>query len=618
MCGIAGIIGLQSDKGKTLLKGMCDAIAHRGPDAEGLFSEGIVNLGHRRLSIIDLSHAADQPVNDFTGRYTIVFNGEIYNYMDVKKELDYPWKTTSDTEVILAAYSKWGKDCLHKLNGMFAFAIWDNQTESLFIARDRVGIKPFYYTVKDNILVFSSEIRSILQTGLVEKKIDKVGLFEYLERISVRTPRTIIENILQLKPGHCATFKNGKLETEEYWSVVKPINPIDVPKSFEEAKNRTFELFDKSIQRRMVADVKVGAFLSGGIDSSAVVALMAKHSETPVQTYSIIFDEKAYDESEYAQMIAKKYETNHTEIKLKPEMLLEELPGFFDALDTPTVDGINTYLVSKLVKNTGIKVVLTGLGGDELFAGYPNFKRWMDYSKYRLLIDNFVSKGLVSLVKRFYSNRAISKIHNLQNSGKTGFAGFYNNSRSIFLKSELLELIDTGKDEKTVNLVDLNSAELKKYPLLSQYSVGEITNYTLDVLIKDTDQMSMAWALEIREPFFDYQMIEYLLGVPDKFKFAEHTPKNLLVKAMGDLLPPEIVYRPKKGFSFPWDYWLRNELKPFCEEAIENLSKRGVFKEGKLQTFWNRFLNNDKSITWSHIWTFVVLENWMRKNDINF
>ncbi len=617
MCGIAGIAGIKADKGGEIIKVMCDAIAHRGPDAEGFFTEDGISLGHRRLSIIDLSHAADQPFTDTNERYVIVFNGEIYNYQEVKKELNYPWKTSSDTEVILAAYIQWGKECLGKLNGMFAFAIWDKEKKSLFMARDRVGIKPFYYTINDGKFIFSSEIRSILKTGLIEKKIDRVRLCEYLERMSVRTPATIIKNLMQLEPGYCATFCEGEFIKEPFWQIIKPLDKDAVPESFESAKNTVFSLLDKSIQSRMVADVKVGAFLSGGIDSSAVVALMSKHSETPVQTYSIIFDEKAYDESEYARMIAVKYGTNHTEIKLKPETLLEEIPGFFSDLDAPTVDGINTYLVSKLVKQTGIKVVLTGLGGDELFAGYPNFIRWRDYSRFKPVIDNFFSRTLIRLVRKVYNNRAISKIYNLQNSAGSGFEDFYSKSRSIFLKSELDQILECGEEKNEKRFTDLNSDTLAQYPLLSRYSVAEITNYTLDVLIKDTDQMSMAWALEIREPFFDYRLIEYMLGVPDKFKYNKGTPKNLLVKAMGDLLPPEIVYRPKKGFSFPWDYWLRNELKGFCEDAIVKLSKRGLFNTENLMNFWKRFLNNDKSITWSHVWTFVVLEKWMDKNEID-
>lgn len=615
MCGIAGIIGINNNQSQ--IDAMCSAMKHRGPDATGTFVENNVALGHVRLSIIDLTEGANQPFIDNSGRYVIVFNGEIYNYQEVKTKLSYNWKTESDTEVILAAFIQWGKECLAHLNGMFAFAIWDRENQTLFMARDRVGIKPFYYSLNEGVLVFGSEIRSILATNLVDRKIDKKGLYEFFNRIAVRTPGTIIENIFQLLPGHYASFENGQWKTESYWKLLREIHPVYIPESFEAAKIRTFELFEQSIRRRLVADVKVGAFLSGGIDSSAVVATMAKNSPFPVETFSIIFDEKEFDESEYARMIAEMYQTNHTEIKLKPEMLMDELPGFFKHMDSPTVDGINTYLVSKLVKQTGIKVVLTGLGGDELFAGYKNFIRWKQFKSKQWLYQNFLSRMAVKFVRLFYDNRALSKIHDLQKNGKIDFSDFYNNSRSIFLKDQLSELLDTPAGMNAPHWVDLKSNTINTLPQLSQYSIGEMSNYTLDVLIKDTDQMSMAWALEVREPFFDYELVEYVLGIPDKFKYDEKTPKNLLVKSVGKLIPSDIVYRPKKGFSFPWDYWLRNELKSYCSDAISDLNKRGLFKKDSVLSYWNKFLENDKTITWSHIWSFVVLENWMKENNIS-
>jgi asparagine synthase (glutamine-hydrolysing) len=616
MCGISGIIGLDKVKGQSLIQPMMDAMQHRGPDAQGSFVDEQVALGHVRLSIIDLSHGADQPLHEASGRFVIVFNGEIYNYQEVKALIDFNWKTNSDTEVILAAYMKWGKDCLSKLNGMFAFAIWDKQEKDLFIARDRMGIKPLYYSVNNGVLVFGSEMRSLLASNLVSRKIDRQGLCEYLSRIAVKTPRTILSDIHQLLPGYSAIFKGGVLKTEQYWTMAKSPDKARQPKSLAEAQSKTLELFQQSIRRRMVADVPVGAFLSGGIDSSAAVAAMATQSPNPISTFSIVFDEKEFDESTYARMIAEKYGTKHTEILLKPSMLIEELPGFFNDLDSPTVDGINTYLVSKLVKDTGIKVVLTGLGGDELFAGYKNFARWKKFKKYGFLLTNPVSQLLVSVASKLYNHRALTKIYDLQQSEGKGFTKFYNNSRRIFLKKEMEKLIDQPKCKELDNFVDLNSSAVQSMPALSQYSVGEMSNYTLDVLIKDTDQMSMAWALEVREPFFDYELIEYLLGVPDEFKMEEGTPKALLVKAMGDMLPHDIVYRPKKGFSFPWDYWLRNELKSYCQNSIEKLETRALFKKGSLLSFWNRFLNRDKSITWTHVWAFVVLEQWMEKNNI--
>jgi asparagine synthase (glutamine-hydrolysing) len=616
MCGITGIIGLDSNHSKGVIQEMTDAMVHRGPDAKATYTEGIAALGHVRLSIIDLSNGANQPFFSEDKRYVMVFNGEIYNYEAVRASLNYNWKTHSDTEVILAAYIQYGKDCLQHLNGMFAFAIWDTQNQTLFMARDRMGIKPFYYTLNKGVFAFASEIRSLLKSGICSNTIESNSLYDYLNKIAVKTPNTILKGVYQLLPGHWAEFKSQTFTTEAYWKLAKPIEAGRAPKSFDEAKQQVKHLFDEAIKSRMVADVKVGAFLSGGIDSSAVVAAMAKNSKTPVETFSIIFDEKEFDESEYARMIAEKYKTKHTEITLKPEKLIEELPHFFKALDSPTVDGINTFLVSKLVKETGIKVVLTGLGGDELFAGYKNFKRWKTYHANQWLINNPISKLGINVLKKVYNNRAVAKIKDLQDNSADGFEEFYNNSRSIFLKKELELLLGKNSQSQNKNWIDLNSKAVNDLPVLSQYSVAEMSNYTLDVLIKDTDQMSMAWALEVREPFFDYHLIEYVLGVKDEYKLSDKTPKYLLVEALGDWLPPEIVYRPKKGFSFPWDLWLRNELKTYCEDAIQQLAERGLFDKKHLINYWERFLNHDKTITWTHIWSFVVLEKWISENDI--
>ncbi len=615
MCGIAGIVGLNVDMGSSLIQKMIEGISHRGPDSEGAFVDVGIALGHTRLSIIDLSNGANQPFYSQDSNYVIVFNGEIYNYQEVKPLLEYNWKTHSDTEVILAAYIQWGKKCLDHLNGMFAFAIWDKKNEELFIARDRIGVKPFYYYVDDKVLVFGSEIRSVMSSGLIEKKIDQISLHQYFGNLVVKTPRTMIENLHQLCPGECAVYNNKILTKSLYWSISDIKNEGIQNLNYNSVKEKTRYLFEASIKNRMVSDVKVGAFLSGGIDSSAVVALMAKNSAQPIETFSIVFDEKEFDESEYSRRIAEKYKTKHTEFKLKADDLLLELPDFISNMDSPTVDGINTYIVSKMVAKTGIKVVLTGIGGDELFAGYRNFKRWKDYNKIKFLIRNPFSKFLIRIVKPLVSSRIISKIKDFQDIEGEGIKSFYANSRSIFLKDELGKLFDGKRIVPIINWKDLDKKEVQDFPLYGQYSIAELTNYTLDVLLKDTDQMSMAWALEVREPFFDYKLIEFILTVPDEMKNSGKSPKSLLVDAMGELLPEEIVNRPKKGFSFPWDYWLRGELKSFCEEAITKLSKRDLLNEKNLNNIWKRFLEYDNTITWMHVWSFVILEKWLEKNN---
>lgn len=614
MCGIAGIIGIEESKSAGIIKRMTDAIKHRGPDAEGIIADGIMAFGHRRLSIIDLNHSADQPFNDNSGNYSIIFNGEIYNYKTVKNELDYPWKTNSDTEVILAAYLKWGKDCLQKLNGMFAFAIWDRKKSELFIARDRLGVKPFYYHLDKGILVFSSEIRSLLESDLIERKLDRSILNDYLTYMSIRTPYTMIQGVMQLCPGECAIFKNGKMERSFYWQMSES-KKSEVIKSHSEKAELTGKLFKDSIASRMVADVKVGAFLSGGIDSSAVVAMMAEISDKPVETFSIVFEDKDFDESEHSRRIAELYKTRHTELLMKPQDLLENMDGFINAMDSPTVDGINTYMVSKLVAATGIKVVLTGVGGDELFAGYNGFRRWKKFKRVSQMFPASLLSLLAGFLRLSGKKRSLLKISDLLGSGDMSFEAFYRNSRSVYTTAERKALLNQPGEYKP-SWLNLNSKAIDQYEAVSQYSIAELSHYTLDVLMKDTDQMSMAHALEVREPFFDYKLLEFVLGLGDGDKLKSGQPKHLFIEAMGNRLPGEIVYRAKKGFTFPWNSWLKNELRDTCESALKSLSEKHIFNQGSVENVWKSFLENKNGVTWLHVWGLVILEKWMEKNKI--
>jgi asparagine synthase (glutamine-hydrolysing) len=611
MCGIVGIIGLNKEVSSSKIHDMNKRIEHRGPDAEGFFIEDGIALGHRRLSIIDLSSGANQPLVDHSNRYVIVFNGEIYNYQDVKSELDYNWSSNSDTEVILAAYIKWGKACLEKLNGMFAFAIWDKVEQELFIARDRLGVKPLYYSFVNGVFVFASEIRSILASDILEAKIDENNLSEYLRFLSIETPKTLIKDLFQICPGHYLILKHNGFSIQRYWSLLD--KPVPNLSNRQEVLKACKSHFVDAVKSRMVADVKVGAFLSGGIDSSAVVAVMAGLSKDPIDTFSIVFNEKQYDESEYSQFVANKYKTNHQAFLMKPADLIPNLDPFFKSMDNPTVDGINTYMISQLVAKTGIKVVLTGIGGDELFAGYVGFERWKSFQKFSWVFKVPIFKPLLSVFNTVKKSRASLKLSDMFDSSSADLMAFYANSRSVYFKNELNYLLDKPI-LKNDSWLDLN--QTKDFPVLSQYSIAELSHYTLDVLMKDTDQMSMAWALEVREPFFDYKLIEFVLKLDDKNKFKKGSPKHLFVEAMGDLLPPEIVNRTKKGFTFPWNFWLRNELKPYCEEALDSLSKRQLFKPEGIQYLWNSFLNNKQALTWLHIWGLVVLEKWMTENNI--
>ena len=624
MCGIAGILNLKSSK--TLnkpIKTMTDALAHRGPDADGFYiEENKIALGHRRLSIIDLSTNANQPFRDSTGRYTLIFNGEIYNYQEIKPLIpEYQFKTTSDTEVILAAYIKWGKDCLAHFNGMFAFALWDKIEKTLFVARDRMGVKPLYYHIDAEQFIFSSEIRSLLSSGLVSRRIDRMALRDYLVFQSVYAPYTLIQNVFQIMPGEYAFISEKGIDKSTYWQVENPPK-IEVP-DIETARENVKELLSASIKRRMISDVPLGAFLSGGIDSSATVALMAELSERPVDTFTVIFDEEHYDESKFAQIVAKKFNTHHTEIHLQPNDFLKELPQALDVVDAPSGDGLNTYIVSKATKNAGVTVALSGLGSDELFAGYPYFQHYQkinqvfSYTKY---IPNAVKRPLISIAKRAYiENQKMGRALNILNASKPTIDEIYPHFRLINTEGEANKLLTHNGLGKSnfQGLLNDKILLINQLPLLSQVAVAELLGYTLNVLLKDTDQYSMASALEIREPFFDYKLVEYVLNVPDKFKLDDTSPKSLLVSSMGSLLPKEIVNRPKMGFSFPWKHWLLNELRSFCQSHLENLSKYDCFNYEAINDEWHLFLSSKgEKCSWVKIWQLVMLSHWILINNI--
>lgn len=623
MCGIAGIIELKGGEANAdLVRKMTDAIAHRGPDADGLFAEGSAGLGHRRLSIIDLSAESNQPFYDPSGRYVMVYNGEMYNYAEVKAMMsDHPFRTAGDTEVLLAAYIRWGADCLRHFRGMYAFVIWDRQERTAFLCRDKMGVKPLYYTVAGDRLLFSSEVRSILTTGLVAKEVDESALMDYFSDQSIPYPYTVVKGIRQLEAGSWMRIKDGKIEQQRYWDVTN--NPVDFDfGDRERVHRRIHELMLQSIRRRLVSDVPVGAFLSGGIDSSAVVGLMAEASSSRPNSFNISFDEKAYDESEYADIIARKFNTNHTRLLLQPTVFLDELENALNAMDSPSGDGINTYVVSKAISRKGMRVALSGAGGDELFAGYPFFAQYLRLQRRSWIWR--VPSGL-----RGIAAAVLSGGHQEGKRGRIGqllcqpsplIVDIYPLFRQILPPSVISRLTSLSSGRRLTTMVGeelrRRQKEIKSLPFLSQVSAAEYLGYTQHTLLKDTDQMSMAVSLEVREPFFDQDLVEFVLAVPDGLKNPSY-PKSLLVESLKPLLPDEIVFRRKQGFLFPWDVWLKTDLKAFCDRYIKNMADRRFINGGRLISYWERFLAGDKQVRWSEIWLFVVLEYWMEKNGVS-
>ena len=616
MCGIAGLISFKNDQSADRrIRAMTDGMAHRGPDSDGFFVEEGVALGHRRLSIIDLSSFANQPFTDNSGRYVMVYNGEIYNYESVKPLIpEYDFRTTSDTELAIAAYIKWGPECLKHFRGMFSLAIWDKTNRELFLARDRSGVKPLYYYLDQDHLVFASEQRAILASGLVAKTLDRNALLDYFSFQSVSFPHSALKNVRQLQAGAWMKIRNGQATTAVYWDVTKAAAAFDYTDKSAVLK-RIRELMVQSIQRRLVSDVPVGAFLSGGIDSSAVVGLMAEVGSGRPNTFTISFEEKEYDESSYADMIAQKFNTNHTRISLRPEDFLSELQNGLDAMDTPSGDGINTYVVSKAIRKNGMTVALSGVGGDELFAGYNYFRQFLDIQKKQWIwkLPALARNTMTSVM-----GASRERISQLLQADSCDIENVYPVFRQILSPATLRRLVAPDimahPNSWTAGLTQ-NREQIHRLPLLSQFTVAEYLGYTQQTLLKDTDQMSMAVSLEVREPYFDQDLIEFMLGVPDSLKMGPH-PKALLVDAIAPMLPWEIVDRPKQGFLFPWKLWLRNELRSFCETRIKNMTDRPFVNGKALEQYWQQFLKGDEKIRWTGIWLFVVLEYWLEKNGI--
>ncbi len=622
MCGISGIFYFQGNsKGEESIKKMTDSIAHRGPDAGGLYNEHPIQLGHRRLSIIDLEEASNQPFFSTDQQYVMVFNGEVYNFKSLKKELSgYQFKTDSDTEVVLAAYLKWGKACLEKLEGMFAFAIWDKQKKELFISRDRLGIKPLYYFQTDEYFLFSSEIRSLLQSGLVPKTLNQDALSHYLRYQTVHAPHTMVKGVKQLESGSFLTLNEDELGIKSYWKAEEQSLEGDFS-DLAKNKHAIREAFFQAVEKRLVADVPYGAFLSGGIDSSAIVAAMSEVSNASINSFSVVFNEAEFSEEKFANIVAEKFNTNHKNIELSGKDLLNDIPNALAAMDHPSGDGINTYIVSKATKEAGITVALSGLGGDELFSGYPIFrqaealnkKKWLQsWPKGFRRAGGKLNQSLKPSIKSLKMTEILSlDYYELEH--------FYPISRQLYFDQELKKILKVPVRANKVKTIGMDKIAYQRpgYQLNEQakVSVLEFYTYMQNVLLRDADQMSMAHALEIRVPFLDHKLVELALSIPSEQKLKSY-PKSLLVESLGDLLPAEVYERKKMGFVLPWTKWLKEDLKKIVEEQLAFLKSTKLFNSVIIEKYWQEFLADSPKMNWVKIWSLVVLSHWIQHNDI--
>ncbi|QLA15096.1 asparagine synthase (glutamine-hydrolyzing) [Desulfolutivibrio sulfoxidireducens] len=631
MCGIAGFVHVDPDARPpdqtrlAWLKDMTRALRHRGPDGDGHLLLGPAALGHRRLSIIDLS-TGGQPMTDHSGHVSITFNGEIYNYREIRRDLTakgYIFRTNSDTEVILNAWMDKGPDCLDAFEGMFAFALWDKRTRTLFAARDRFGKKPFFYTLQKGVFAFASELTALRTLPFLSLDVATQALARFLSYEYVPTPQSIYRQVKKLKPAHYLLFHAGEISTAPYWDMPPP-DP-DTGQSENELCERLRLLLAQAVKRRLVSDVPLGVFLSGGIDSSTVAAFMAGMSAT-IKTFSIGFTEKSYDESAYARSVAKRFATEHHERILSAAECGGLLPDIVARFDEPMADPsiVPTYLLSKVTREK-VTVALGGDGPDELFAGYEYYPGFKLAEKY-LRLPAFLRKGLIEPIARrlpqssgYVNPRRVAQTflagvaapRNLR--VQTWLSAFSPEAQmSLWHNPDPDVLAPARLFAPTTRLFDAFPADAPLAKVFYTFA----RQYMLDYILVKVDRCSMMHSLEVRAPFLDRDLAEFACRLPITMKLRGETRKYILKKAVADILPKEILTRPKRGFLIPSAMWLRESLKPHMDELLGEafLKKQGLFNPKTVAALRAEHQNGTRDHR-KELWTLLVLQLWLKAHN---
>ncbi|MEW6260542.1 MAG: asparagine synthase (glutamine-hydrolyzing) [Thermodesulfobacteriota bacterium] len=625
MCGICGKLVFDgSIPSDDLVQAMCRTMVHRGPDDEGIFTNPYIGMGQRRLSIIDLAPGACPPLANEDQTVHVVFNGEIYNFQELRGKLQkrgHRFTTNTDTEVIVHLYEEKGTECLSELRGMFALAIWDECKKRLFCARDRLGKKPLCYTLTPKSFVFGSEIKAITIDLDVSVSPNYHAIDQYLTHQFVPSPLTAFAGIYRLQPGEYLVCDiTGNIQKKRYW---EPPNPKKLTTSMDEIAEELLLRLRESLKLRMIADVPLGAFLSGGIDSAAIVALMAEQSSSPVKTFSIGFEEQSYNELPYARLVAKRYGTEHHEFIVKPNAA-EIIPLLIRHYNVPFADSsaIPTYYVSKITRQY-VTVALSGDGGDENFAGYENYASLQAWNRWNVLPRRlrmpFAVLGKMILEPFATINMAARVQRGLKMIGARDIK-----ERRLFfaaiLKPEVKRFAYTENFKKFLRAEPTPVDSLADYPFdetmddLDWLMRHDLAFYLPDCLMVKTDVASMANSLEVRCPFLDHELVEFAASIPSIFKRNAHEGKVILKHALKGLLPPEILTKPKSGFGLPIAKWFRRELLDLLKGTLldERTSKRGIFNV----SFLNKLVREhaDGRRDWSgRLWALLFLELWFRE-----
>ncbi|MDD3682516.1 asparagine synthase (glutamine-hydrolyzing) [Desulfovibrio desulfuricans] len=634
MCGIAGICQVDASpltpEAGQWVKAMTDRMSHRGPDGEGQWSSGPVCLGHRRLSIIDLS-GGGQPMHSADGQMTVTFNGEIYNYAELKEQLTAlggQFQTSSDTEVILEGYRIWGPDCLARFDGMFAFALWDNQQRRLFCARDRFGKKPFFYTVQHGRLYFASELTGIEQLRHLSLTMNPQAVMRYLAYEYVPTPHSVYTEVQSLPPSHMLLLQDGNLSISRYWDM--PMSDESDRRSDNELCEELRFLLSRAVRRRMVSDVPLGVFLSGGIDSSIVAGLMARQSSTAIKTFSIGFSEASYDESRYARIVAKAFATDHHERVLSAEECADTLPGIISRMDVPMADAsvAPTWLLSGVTREK-VTVALGGDGADELWAGYEHYIGFKVAQWYNAA-PSALRKGIIEPLAQLlpssagYINPRLAVATFLRAAHapawqrvQTMLTAFTPDMQESILDSAFKaqqpgflapEVLFAPTREHYDHWQPQNAAT----PLARAFHVYA-RQFMLDDILVKVDRCSMLHSLEVRAPFLDKDAAEFAARLPVSRKLHGFKRKWLLKKAFAELLPDEILYRNKRGFQIPVAEWLRGRMRPLMEDLLSEstLKAQGIFNHQAVRALMDEHVSGRADLR-KPLWTLLVFQLWWR------
>jgi asparagine synthase (glutamine-hydrolysing) len=594
-----------------MMRAMIVALAHRGPDDHGIeirqASSAVIGLCATRLAIRDLSPRGHQPMVGVTGS-VLSLNGEIYNAAELRRVLEnrrHVFQSNSDTEVALRAYEEWGTAFIDQLQGMFAVSVWDPRRELLLLARDRMGIKPLYYAEPaPGELLFGSELRAIVPHLDGRGGMSVPGLMSFLATGAVVEPDTIIEGIRMLPPGHLALWENGRLEIRRYWSLEEMFAQTVPERRATDVIPELRERLEAAVRAQLVSDAPLAVFLSGGMDSSALVGLVSKVAPNPPSTASIVFGEQAYSEGSHIHTVRTRFQTDHHEIVLSGQDFLNEIPDALGAMDQPTADGVNTYVVSKLARQAGFTVVLSGLGGDELFGGYEHFRTIPRLEMLRKAIPPGLGGLAAEVSRRRYGDgdRARKLARWLHNDANDPLEL----QRELFEPAVRTELLPTGSGSTT------SLPHHRIGDQINAISYGELSGYMRNVLLRDSDVMSMAHGLELRVPLLDERIVQFVAGIPGRAKVARGRIKPLLADAVADLLPESITARKKAGFVLPFEDWMRGPLRAEIERKLRDPSYGGpvadVLDPEAVETIWSSYCAGTS--TWNRPWALYALKEW--------